>query len=47
MWVKTAWQHISPKMTVKGGKKCCMSGAVGGADDVLWDGSEEEGSVRS
>jgi hypothetical protein len=29
-------------------KKCWISSAVGGADvDMLWDGSEEYGDVRS
>ena len=34
-------------MTVKGFKKCFMSNAVGENDDVLWNGSEEDGDVRS
>jgi hypothetical protein len=42
-----AWQHISPDMTVKGFKKCCISSAVDGTDDMLWNGSEEDGDVRS
>jgi hypothetical protein len=43
-----AWQCISPEMTVKGCKKCCMSSAVDETDDdVLWNGSEEVGNVRS
>ena len=43
-----AWQHISTELTVKGFKKCCISIAVDGTeDDVLWDGSEEDGNVRS
>jgi hypothetical protein len=28
MWVKMAQQHISPEVTVKGFKKCCISSAV-------------------
>ena len=47
MWIKTAWQHISPQVTVKGFKKCCISTAVEGTDDdMLWNGSEEDGNVR-
>jgi len=34
-------------MTVKGFKKCCISSAVDGTDDMLWNGSEEDGNVRS
>jgi hypothetical protein len=47
MWIITAWQNISPEVTVKGFKKCCMSNAVDGTDDVLWNDSEEDGDVRS
>jgi hypothetical protein len=29
-------------------KKCCISSAVDGSDgDMLWDGSEMDGNVRS
>jgi len=31
---------------VKGFKKCCISIAVDGTDDMLWNGSEEDGNVR-
>jgi hypothetical protein len=48
MWIKTAQQSISPAVTVKGFKKCCISSAVDGTDvDMLWNGSEEGGNVRS
>jgi len=30
-----------------GFKKCCISNAVDGTDDILWNGSEEDGDVRS
>jgi hypothetical protein len=44
----TAWQHISPKVILKGFKKCCMSSAVDGTDgDMLWNGSEEDRNVGS
>jgi hypothetical protein len=44
----TACQHISPDVIVKGFKMCCMSSAVDKTDgDMLWNGSEEEGHVRS
>jgi len=43
-----AWQHISPEVTVKGFKKCCMSCAVNGThDEMLWNDSQEDGHVRS
>jgi len=42
-----AWQHISPAVIVKGCKKCCISIAVNGTDDMLWNGSEDYGYVRS
>jgi hypothetical protein len=42
-----AWHHISPEVTVKGFKKCCISSAVDGTDDTLRKGSEEDGNVRS
>ena len=39
---------ISPEVTVKGFKKCCISNAVDGTDDdTLYNGSEEDGNVRS
>jgi hypothetical protein len=48
MWIITAWHHISPEVTVKGFKKCCISNTVDGTeDDMLWNGSEEDGDVRS
>ena len=41
------WQHISPEVT-EGLKKCFMSTALYGTDDdMLWNGSEEDGNVRS
>jgi len=33
MWITTAWQSISPKVTVKGFKKCCISNEMGGTDE--------------
>jgi len=48
VWIIIAWQHISPEVIVKGFKKCCISSAVDGTDDdMFWDGSEEDGNVRS
>jgi len=48
MWIIKAWQCISPQVTVKGFKKCCISNAVDETDnDVLWNDSEEDGDVRS
>jgi hypothetical protein len=48
VWIITAWQRVSPEVTVKGFKKCCVSNAMDGTDcDMLWNGSEEDGDVRS
>ena len=42
-----AWQHISPEVTVKGFKKCCISKTLDETDDdMLWNRSEEEGNVK-
>jgi hypothetical protein len=43
----TAWQCISLEVTVKGFIQCCVSSAVGGTDDMLWNVSEEDESVWS
>jgi hypothetical protein len=44
----TAWQHISPEVTVKDSKKCCISNAVDETDDdKLYNGSVDDGNVRS
>jgi hypothetical protein len=43
-----AWQHISPEVIVEVFKKCSISNALDETDDdMLWNGSEEDGSVRS
>jgi len=43
-----AWQRISPEMTAKGFKKCCISSAMDGTDDdKLWNDGEEDEDVRS
>jgi hypothetical protein len=47
MWVITAWQRITPEVTVKGVKKCCISSAIDETDDMLWNMREEDGNVRS
>ena len=48
MSITTAWQCISPEVTMKCVKKSCISNVVDGTDDgMLQDGSEEEGNVRS
>jgi len=41
-------QHISAEVIVKGLKKCCISDPMDETDDdMLWNGSEEDGNVRS
>ena len=48
MWIVTAWQHITPEVTVKGFRKCCISSAVDGTDGgMLWHSSQEDGNVKS
>jgi hypothetical protein len=43
----TAYHGISPELTVKGFKKCCITSATDKTGrDVLWNGSsEEDGNV--
>jgi hypothetical protein len=39
---------ISLEVTVRGFKKCCIPNASDCADDdMLWNGSEENGNIRS
>jgi hypothetical protein len=45
MYIIMAWQRISPEVT-RTSFKCCKSSAVDGTD-MLWNGSEEDGDVRS
>jgi hypothetical protein len=48
MWIITAWQCLSPGMIMEGVEECCISNRKGGTDDdMLWDGSEEDGNVKS
>jgi hypothetical protein len=47
MWITIAWQCISPEVTLKGFNKCRVSNVVDGTDDMLCNGSEEDGNVRS
>jgi hypothetical protein len=43
-----AWQCISPEVILKGFKKCCISNAMDGTEDVmLWNDSEGDRNVRS
>ena len=32
---------------MKGFKKCCISNAMDGTDEMLWNDSKEDGNVRS
>jgi hypothetical protein len=43
MWIKMAWKHISPEVTVKGFKKCRISFAVDGTNDPMLQNDSEEG----
>ena len=41
-----AWQCISPEVTVKGFKKCCISNSLDGTvDDMLWNDSGDDEDV--
>jgi len=42
-----AWQSISPAVTLKGFMQSLMASAVDGTDNMLCDGSDEVGNVRS
>jgi len=48
MWIITVWQHISPEVTVKGFKMCCISNGTDETDDdIFWKGSAEEWNAKS
>jgi hypothetical protein len=48
MWIVMERQFISPKVTVTGFNKCCISNMVDETDDdMLWNGSKEDGNIRS
>jgi hypothetical protein len=48
VWIIKERQSISPEVTVNGFKECCVSTAVDDTDDdVLWNGSEVAGNIRS
>jgi len=47
MWIVTAWNRISPEVTVKGFKKCCIRNGMVGTDDMPWNDREEGGNVTS
>jgi len=48
MWIIMTWQRISTVVNVRGFQKYCISNAVDENDDnMLWNGSEEVGNVRS
>jgi hypothetical protein len=48
MWIIQHGMAVhSPEVTVKGFRNCCMSSAVDVTGDMLWNGSEGDGNVRS
>ena len=48
MWIITAWQCISPDVTVRSSLKRCISNAADGTnDDMLWNDGEADGNVSS
>jgi hypothetical protein len=47
MWIVITLQHISPEENEESFKKYCISNAMGETDDdMLWNGSKEDGGVR-
>ena len=43
-----AWHSISSEVSVKGFRRCCIANAMDETDDnMLWNGSEEDGNIRS
>jgi hypothetical protein len=46
MWIIITWQCVSPEVTTKGFKKCCISIAMD-ETDVMLNGSAEVGNIRS
>jgi hypothetical protein len=47
MQIITAWHCSSPELIVDNFKKCCISSAMDEPDDMLQNGYEGDGSVRS
>jgi hypothetical protein len=48
MWIIMGWWRISTEVTANGSNMCCISNAVDGTDDdMLWNGSKEDGDVRN
>jgi hypothetical protein len=48
VWIIITWQRTSPELILKGFKKCCISNAMDRTeDDMLWNGSEQDGDGRS
>jgi hypothetical protein len=46
MWIIITWQCVSPEVTAKGFKKCCISIAMD-ETDVMSNSSAEVGNIRS
>jgi hypothetical protein len=47
MRIITAWQCFSPEVKVKSSMKCCISNAVDGTNNILWNDSEVDGNAMS
>jgi hypothetical protein len=46
MWI-IEWEGILQELCVRGFGKCCIYSEMGETDDMLRNGSEEDGKVRS
>jgi hypothetical protein len=48
MWIITVWQHISPELTLKGFKICCISNGTDETDvDIFCKGSAEDWNAKN
>ena len=41
-WVSAAWKAIPENIIVRSFKKCCISNALDGSEDILWEDDGED-----
>jgi len=45
-WVKKAWDDVPEEVVKRSFKKCCLSNALDGTEDViLWENSSDDGDA--